>query len=60
MFLFSENQKDGQIETQRVSTFLQIINYYRDEAICESLTNKGLSCFHKTDGKERILFTKLY
>jgi hypothetical protein len=34
MFLFSENQKDGQIETQRVSTFSpQIINYYRDEAI---------------------------
>jgi len=34
MFLFSENQKGGQIEIQRVSTFSPvIINYYKDEAI---------------------------
>ena len=34
MFLFSKNQKDGQIEIQRVSTYSpQVNNYYRDEAI---------------------------
>jgi len=34
MFLFSENQKDAQIEIQRVSTYSpRIINYYRDKTV---------------------------
>lgn len=41
MFIFSENQKDGQIEIQRVSTYSpQIINYYRDEAILAKRLDK--------------------